>query len=256
MTFAGSGSAFVKGGNFQSNMVLDAGTGKKLLFDCGGDARLSLDMLGLTHRDITDVFISHLHADHIGGLEWLAFCTYFDQACERPRLHVSNDLADELWARSLSGGLSSIQGEVANLETYFDVDRIEHNGKFIWGDVAFQLVQSIHVINGFSVMPSYGLMFEADGVKVYVTADTQFCPHQIEDFYAMADVVFHDCETAPFHSRVHAHYEDLRKLPKATKGKMWLYHYQPDHIPDTVKDGFRGFVKKGQRFDFSNPQTF
>jgi hypothetical protein len=36
---------------------------------------------------------------------------------------------------------------------------------------------------------------------------------------------------------------------------MWLYHYNPGHLPDARADGFRGFVKKGQVFDFANPAT-
>ena len=51
---------------------------KKILFDCGiGEfgqetgphvIRKNLDVHGLTTFDITDIFLSHLHYDHIGGL--------------------------------------------------------------------------------------------------------------------------------------------------------------------------------------------
>jgi len=54
-------------------------------------------------------------------------------------------------------------------------------------------------------------------------------------------------------SRVHAHYDDLRReLSDETKSKIWLVHYD-DKAPEIfnpVADGFRGFVKKGQVFDF------
>jgi hypothetical protein len=65
----------------------------------------------------------------------------------------------------------------------------------------------------------------------------------------MADVVFHDCETYPFKSGVHAHYDDLVTLPKEQKAKMWLYHYGPDPKQNANKDGFCGFVQKGQTFE-------
>ena len=72
LTFAGAGSAFTTDAdNFQSNMVIETAEGR-LLIDCGGDARHSTKALGLKPRDIDAVYISHLHADHIGGLEWLA----------------------------------------------------------------------------------------------------------------------------------------------------------------------------------------
>ena len=69
LIFLGTGSAFTLE-NYQSNMLVEAQEGL-LLIDCGGDARHSLARRGWTALDITDIYISHLHADHIGGLEWL-----------------------------------------------------------------------------------------------------------------------------------------------------------------------------------------
>ena len=34
---------------------------------------------------------------------------------------------------------------------------------------------------------------------------------------------------------------------------MWLCGYQPGPKPDAVADGFLGFVKRGQVFDFPSP---
>ena len=41
--------------------------------------RHSLREQQLTYMDIKNIYISHLHDDHTGGLEWLALTTYFDQ---------------------------------------------------------------------------------------------------------------------------------------------------------------------------------
>ncbi len=67
LIFLGTGSAFTLE-NYQSNMLVESPEGL-LLIDCGGDARHSLARQGWTALDITDIYISHLHADHIGGLE-------------------------------------------------------------------------------------------------------------------------------------------------------------------------------------------
>jgi len=77
----------------------------------------------------------------------------------------------------------------------------------------------------------------------------------IGDYLDQADIIFHDCETSPFKSTVHAHYEDLTTLPTAIKNKMWLYHYQRGTLPNARKDGFCGFVKRGQIFDFARLET-
>lgn len=255
LIFLGSGSAFTVGsGNYQSNMLIEDNA-RKLLIDCGTDARFALNELDYSYADITDVYISHLHADHVGGLEWLSFTTKFDPACSRPKLFISKRLVHDLWSKVLSGGLSSLQGVMADLSTYFDVQPIEDNGYFIWSHHKIRIIQTIHIMSGYAIIPSYGLLFTADNKNVFITTDTQFAPHQIMDFYQQADIIFHDCETSDRFSGVHAHYSELITLDESIKNKMWLYHYNPGPLPDAKKDGFRGFVQKGQIFNFADQST-
>lgn len=254
LTFLGSGSAFTVGAdNFQSNMLLVSEQGNKLLIDCGSDIRFSLNTAGLSYLDITDIYISHLHADHVGGLEHIGFSTKFDPRCNKPILYLSKELASQLWNNTLSGGMRSIEGDVADLDTFFKVNKIEHDNYFFtWEDIQFNLVKTIHVNNGYFITPSYGLFFEVDGIKVFLTTDTQFCVDKIGEFYERADIIFHDCETSKNRSIVHAHYNDLVTLPQKIKNKMWLYHYEAGLLPDANKDGFCGFVKRGQTFELSS----
>lgn len=254
LQFVGTGSAFTLE-NYQSNMLIEADNGDRLLIDCGADARFALKDLGLGYRDIENVYISHLHSDHVGGMEWLGFTRKFDPSCTKPKLFVSRYIKNELWSNVLSGGMLSLQGEVADLDTYFEVQTIPKNQGFEWEGVNFQLIQAIHIMSGFHLVPSFGLMFAMNGVKTFLTTDTQFSPNQIKNFYDMADIIFHDCETAKYKSGVHAHYDSLHTLPKEVKQKMWLYHYQDGPLPDARAEGFLGFVKKGQIFDYQQPQT-
>lgn len=250
LTFIGSGSAFSLE-NYQSNMMLEAENGKKLLLDCGSDARFALKELGIGYKDIDGVYISHLHADHVGGLEWLGFSRKFDPRYGKPHLYISRFLKNELWSSVISGGMSSLQGEVADLYTYFTVHSIEKNRSFTWENVEFQLVQTVHIMSGFHIVPSFGLLFTINGVTTFLTTDTQFSPEQIKDFYKKAHIILHDCETAEIESGVHAHYRKLITLPPEIKQKMWLYHYQDGEQPNAAADGFLGFVKKGQVFDYT-----
>ncbi len=239
-------------------MLLEAPEGR-LLIDCGADARRPLADIGLTACDLTDVYVSHLHADHIGGLEWLGFSSYFarskDDPSLRPRLHLRRTLVDQLW-QSLHGGMGSIQGRIANLDTYFEVLPIAKNGSFTFANVEFRTVQVVHYYDGFDIVPSYGLLFRQGGISVFITTDTQFTPNQMKDFRAMADYIFHDCETTPWPSSVHAHYDELKTLDADLKGRIWLYDYQDGAKPDCTKDGFLGWVEQGQTFDFDDPDSF
>jgi len=261
LIFLGSGSAFtLGGGNFQSNMMLIRNFDRdhierKLLIDAGSDIRFSLRAAGFSHLDVTDIYLSHLHADHAGGLEYLGFSTKFDPRCDRPHLYLSKDLVNELWNRTLSGGMRSINGDITDLDTFFQVHPVSYQGSFVWEDITFKLIRVVHVDNGHFLMPAYGLRFEVDGVKVFLTTDAKLCLDYTLEHYQWADIIFEDCETAQFPSGIHAHYKDLLTLPIEIRRKMWLYHYQPGDLPDAKKDGFQGFVKRGQIFDFANPHS-
>lgn len=253
--FAGTGSAFTKT-NWHTNAVVTFDNGYRLLIDCGSDIRHSLRELGLTHRDINGVYISHLHGDHAGGLEWLGFVTRFDPACNKPDLYISKILVNDLWARTLSGGMASLQNEINTLESYFEVHAIDKNGGFVIDGTFFNLIQVIHIMNGFAMENSFGLMvLTKANRKIFFTTDTQFCPAQIMDFYKSATHIFHDCECTPFKSGVHAHYDDLKTLSPDIKAKMHLVHYQDNvdaewHTKAT-QDGFiGGFVPKGKIYEF------
>jgi ribonuclease BN (tRNA processing enzyme) len=253
LLFLGSGSAFTIGeGNFHSNMILTSDRGTKLLIDCGSDIRFSLHAAGLSYLDITDIFISHLHSDHAGGLEFVGLSQRFDPRCDRANLYLSKDIASELWDRTLSGGMRAIDQDIATLDTFFAVHRLGKGERFTWEGIEFELVRVIHVDTGLYVMPSYGLFFEVEGIKIFISTDTQLCLGQNYKFYEEADIIFHDCETSNFRTPVHAHYNELATLPEHLRCKMWLYGYQPGDLPNARRDGFLGFVQRGQQFELSS----
>ncbi len=250
LQFLGSGSAFVPiTENFQSNMILQSSSGKRLLIDCGTDARHSTAALGLGYRDINSVYISHFHADHVGGLEWLAFTTRFDPVAKKPSMMIHPSLLETLWDNVLSGGLKSLEGDKsATLNDYFDILPCVNDSSFNWESIHINLVKTIHVYDGHELVPSYGLYFETNKNRVFISTDTQFKPELYMPYYQQADIIFHDCETSPHKGCVHAHFTELATLDPSIKAKMWLYHYSTTERYDAVANGFKGFVTKGQEF--------
>jgi ribonuclease BN (tRNA processing enzyme) len=78
VTFAGSGDAFGSGGRFQACLHLrPAGDepgepgGSPVLLDCGATSLTALKTLDLDPGEVAAMFVSHLHADHFGGLPFL-----------------------------------------------------------------------------------------------------------------------------------------------------------------------------------------
>jgi ribonuclease BN (tRNA processing enzyme) len=245
--FVGAGS-FFNLDEFNTNVLLTSKTDKKLLIDCGFTLPFALREANITPEEIDAVYISHLHADHIGGLEWLGFKRYFTANPTKPELYTSEDLIGPLWD-SLRGGMASLQGKICTLDSYFDVKPIQRNVKFYFQEIPMQTVQTVHVMDGFKIIPSYGLIARPIGQKsVFFTTDTQFCPSQIMDFYESVDIIFHDCELTPFKSGVHANIADLKTLPDHIKEKMYLCHYQ--NIPgiNALELGFAGFARKNGIF--------
>lgn len=263
LTFAGCGSAFTIGGdNFQSNMVLsvsrpdDSGalTMRHLLIDCGSDARFSLPGIGLCRAsDIDAVYVTHTHADHIGGLEWLALSCRYGAVRKQPRLIIPGPLHPQLWNNSLSGGLMVTEEGPVTLDDYFVVTPVADTNRFTWEGIEFSLIPVVHVDGGSQRMISYGLFFRAALGGVYISSDAKFDSKLCERSYIKdATIIFHDCETGA-KSGVHSHYEDLRTLPESLRQKMWLYHYSPGCLPDARAEQFLGFVQRGQIFELGDP---
>ncbi len=246
--FIGVGSQFSGLDQYQSNMVITAPGGRKLLIDCGSDARFSLAESGMCPADLDAVYVSHLHGDHIGGLEWLALSTYFSPHPRRLTLFSEERTMASLWEHSLRGGLHCIRAKEMELEDYFLRHPVAAGGTFTWQEIRFTLCRMPHIANSAGCHDSHGLLLEAKDARIFITTDTQFVPEFIEKTAECADLIFHDCETSPVKTMVHAHYEQLRTLPAAVKSKIWLYHYQEGHPYHPAEDGFRGFVVKGQEF--------
>ena len=255
-TFLGSGSAFVLGNeNYHSNILIEIGD-DNLLFDAGTTIADALYYYGRKDVfDIKNIFLTHNHADHNGGLEYIGFKRYFGTfpfGLDKPKLFSSRIILDELWNECLKGGMKYVGAEPF-LDTYFDVKPFTRYGdieNFMVGDAIFMPVPTDHC----KCMPSYGLVVTHNFISVLITGDSKIFDAIDEEMYEDADIIFHDCEVKDYPNSVHAQYHELNALPPEIKAKMYLYHYTTDNgaidLPDAVADGFRGFVERGKNFVF------
>jgi ribonuclease BN (tRNA processing enzyme) len=260
INFIGTGSAFAVQ-HFQSNAVLEI-DGKKMLIDCGGTVHMALAAAGIKLAEIDAVYITHLHADHWGGGEFLAYSGYFSSGFLVNGVRRQLKLFAHDWVRD--GLFSSLKmGTVLadrrpTLDTFFDVKRFEGE-EFEWQGVKFQLIRVVHVLDDGVPLRVYGLSWQTpSGRKVWYSADAVLTGPPIPDdgspitpdekLFEEADVIFHDCETAS-PSGVHAHYSELKRLRDEVRRKIWLYHYNDGVRADAVADGFCGWVKQGAWFD-------
>lgn len=231
---------------WQTSLALTAQSGKLMLVDVGTDARFSCAQAGIKVEDIDAVYLSHIHADHVGGMEWLAFKTYFNPLARRPILFVAEGINKLLWYASLRGGLRSTGAREVLQEDYFETRSARLF--FEWEGIKFTLVKTLHIERKLS----FGLLLqEGDGPVIFFTSDVQFTPEMLKDEYYNSSLILQDCETSPFPTGVHARFDQLCELPPGIKRKMILDHYEPgtDNQEEARKNGFVGFAQKGDVFE-------
>ena len=232
---------------------------RRMLIDCGSRIPIALHDMKIDPKSITDIYISHAHGDHCGGLEEIGFLrydwmrrphTYKDVAVSTtphahsfrddfmeyqpmyaPNLICNKQLMGELWDHTLSGGMKSMEGFDASIATYFIPRPIEPNASFMWAGWECRLIQQVHIMTGSVIMSTFGLFMKKEGKpSIFFTTDAQyFQPEQVKVFYDAAQIIFQDCELVGvnvaekkmvFKSGVHANYAQLAGWPSVNAYKL------------------------------------
>ena len=259
--FVGMGSAFSKA-NFQNNALFIKGK-NHVLIDCGTLCSLAISQYGVKISDIDNFFLTHSHADHIGGMEEVAFTDYYVKKA-RPTLIIDDKYKRILWNESLRGGLGyskTYSGKTAGFEDFFiqQKTKLVKCGKHVYESALVGGKDGIDLkffrTDHSTAKSASGKAFVSKGVivdnKILFTGDTRFNPKQIERLMSDFEIewIFHD--VCNFKNEVHTSYEELKTLPADIRKKIYLCHYDESLLKKKPKeDGFAGFVKRGYYYNF------
>ncbi|MCQ8878794.1 MBL fold metallo-hydrolase [Pseudoalteromonas shioyasakiensis] len=226
--------------NLNNNAALIVNN-KLLLIDCGYTIKKALFNQELDVSDVDSIYISHVHGDHVFGLERIGYECLFKYKY-RPALYIKEELYKELWDQTLKGSMSKIGEGEATLETFFDVKFIK-NDSFKFQGIEIQTFAVKHTPN----KPAYGICI---GNKILYTTDTTPIPEQIKKH--TFEVCFHDVTLSDYNP-VHATLDSiLISYDKETLEKMYLMSYEDNWLEfeEKVNKYFKGFVKEGDIFEF------
>jgi ribonuclease Z len=143
VTLLGTGSPLPIMDRFGPSTLVEAGC-EKLLMDCGRGASLRLWQLRIPLGDVTAVFLTHLHSDHVVGI---------------PDLWLTGWLANPYGHRS---GPFRVWGPTGTKELMGNLE------KAFQGDVGFRIAEGMSP-QGVAVLAqevSQGVVYEKSGVKV------------------------------------------------------------------------------------------
>lgn len=207
-------------------LLLEA-DGFRLAIDCPDSyrrvlrhARDKVPAAGLDLFEIDDVLITHVHGDHMNGLEGVAYFKRFAQQ-RKLSLHTISAVREDLWERRL----------VASMGTLWDGAKLNELGfedYFAWNELSLDTTTTI---GPFTVrarrtthhVPTSALIVEHAGRSIGISSDTAFDPALIQ-WLAQADLIVHETNLGPAHTA----YKDLLTLDADVRQKMHLIHYPDD----------------------------
>jgi ribonuclease BN (tRNA processing enzyme) len=189
---------------------------RKMMREASARAGVELD-LGL----IEAAALTHLHADHVSGMEGYGFFSRFALG-RRARIAAHHAVVRRLWDGHLAAGMEQLadaSGAVVRkgFEDYFELIALDHSRPVRVGPFEIECRRTLHHL------PTTALRVRAAGRAIGFSADTSFDPGLVA-WLAEADLFVHEAGPG-----IHTPVERLAELPAAIRARMRLAHF-PDHL--------------------------
>ena len=201
VTLLGTGAPLPDPTRFGPSTLVEAGS-QKLLFDVGRGATIRLNQLAVPMREITAVFITHFHSDHLNGLGDLWMTGWlppnYGRRTEPLRIWGPTGLSEitsglsRTYAADIAIRIVDEQRPAAAAK--FEVTEFSTNGIVYERDGV--TVTAFEVNHGEIIKPAYGYRIDYAGRSVVISGDTRFDERLISAAEGV-DLLIH--EVAAFH---------------------------------------------------------
>lgn len=238
----GTGSAFAK--KYFNNNALIRAAQFQLLVDCGITAPVALHQLSVDVAELDAILITHIHGDHVGGLEEVGFRMRYIYR-RKPVLYVPDTIVNDLWNGTLRGAMENAAEGCDSLSCYFDVQLIREKEPFeVTDGLSIELVPTKHIPG----KPSYGLLINE---TLFYSSDVTFDPQLLLGLVrgSRCRHIMHDCQLKG-KGQVHTTLEELLTLPLDIQERILLMHYDDDMECFIGSTGPMKFVEQHRVYSF------
>lgn len=238
--FLGTGAAHaVELGS--SSAVVERDGKPLLLIDCGPD---TLDRYLAAYGQLPrNLYITHTHMDHVGGLERLFTRVWFDEALRgKTRVFAHAALVPWLQARVADYPGVLAEGGV----NYWEAFRLVPCSRGFWLDgLWFDAFATRH----HRPDTSFGLALQG---SFAFTGDTRPIPEVLMHFAGGQELIAHDCGLIgnPSHTGI----DDIqREYDKSLQARLVLYHYGSNADGDVLTARGYRVARAGERVELPHP---
>ena len=246
VTVLGTGTPYPKAQRFGPAILLEAAS-QKMLFDCGRGTVIRLSQNGVPVEAIRDVYLTHLHSDHVTGLPDLWLTGWF--LGRKKPLRVWGPTGTLLMTRHLTEAFAfdlQIRQKTESLPpegAEFDAYEIPKETVYDDGPVR---VTSFPVDHG-PVKPAFGYRIDYAGHSLVISGDTKFSPELVR-IAKRTDCLIHvawavgDRNPTPSAQRSIATAEDAARTFMEVHPRLAVvYHYKEENgVGDAIREIYSG----------------